>query len=272
MREFDVGPLHVYDTGGAHRLPVFYHHGTPNLGAPPEPLFADADRLGLRFVGYDRPGYGGSASDPGRDIASAAEHTARIADELGLDRFAVLGHSGGGPHALACATLLDDRVLAAVSIAGLAPYGAAGLDWFAGMVSPLGLRAAAQGRAAKQAYEAAPTETDPGFIAADWAALAGGWRWFETVVSPAIAAGPAAAIDDDLAYVEPWGFEPADCEVPVLLVHGALDGCVPSAHSAWLAAHIPAAELRIAPDDGHISILNSAAGDLQWLAGHSAQP
>jgi pimeloyl-ACP methyl ester carboxylesterase len=264
--EFDVDGLHGYDTGGSDRLPVIYHHGTPNLGVPPEPLFADAERLGIRFVGYDRPGYGGSAPDPGRDVASAARHTARIADELGLGQFAVLGHSGGGPHALACAALLPGRVRAAVSISGLAPYDAAGLDWFAGMASPAALRAAAQGRAAKEAYEAAPTEDDPGFIAADWAALEGVWGWFGTVVAPAMAAGPAAAIDDDLAYVTPWGFDPAVITVPVLLVHGGRDASVPSSHSRWLAAHIASAELRISPDDGHISVLDRAAVPaLEWL-------
>ena len=267
MRELDVAGLHVYDTGGAQRLPVFYHHGTPNLGAPPEPLFADADRLGLRWIGYDRPGYGGSTPVPGRDIASAAAHTARIADALGIDRFAVLGHSGGGPHALACAALLGERVRAAVSISGLAPFGAAGLDWFAGMASPAALRAAAQGRAAKEAYEAAPTETDPGFIAADWAALEGAWGWFGQVVGPAVAAGPAAAIDDDLAYVTPWGFDPAAITGPVLLVHGGRDASVPSSHSAWLAERIDGAELRIGPEDGHISILTTqAVPALEWIA------
>jgi pimeloyl-ACP methyl ester carboxylesterase len=266
MRELDVGSLHVYDTGGADRLPLVYHHGTPNIGAPPEPLFADADRLGIRWIGYDRPGYGGSAPDPGRDVASAARHTARIADALGIDRFAVLGHSGGGPHALACAALLPDRVLAAVSISGLAPYGAEGLDWFAGMTSPGSLRAAVRGRAAKEAYEAASTEDDPGFIAADWAALEGVWGWFGKVVGPAMAAGPAAAIDDDLAYVMPWGFDPAVIAVPVLLAHGGRDASVPSSHSEWLAARIPSAELRISPADGHISILNPAAVPaLEWL-------
>jgi pimeloyl-ACP methyl ester carboxylesterase len=266
MIEFDVGSLHVYDTGEADRLPLVYHHGTPNIGAPPEPLFADADRLGIRWIGYDRPGYGGSAPDPGRDVASAAAHTARIADALGLDRFAVLGHSGGGPHALACAALLPDRTIAAVGISGLAPYGAQGLDWFAGMTSPAALRAATQGRAAKEAYEAAPTDDDP-FIAADWAALEGVWGWFGKVVEPATAAGPAAAIDDDLAYVMPWGFDPAVIAVPVLLAHGGRDACVPSSHSEWLAARIPAAELRISPDEGHISILNPAAVPaLEWLA------
>lgn len=119
----DGGTLHVYDTGddGTGRLPVVWHHGTPNIGTPPAPLFAAADRLGLRWVSYDRPGYGGSTRRPGRDVASAAGYTARVADALGLDRFATLGHSGGAPHALACGALLPDRVTAVVAGAGLAP-------------------------------------------------------------------------------------------------------------------------------------------------------
>lgn len=91
--------LHVYDTagdGGEDRLTVFWHHGTPNLGPPPEPLFPAADRLGIRWVSYDRPGYGGSTPRPGRDLASAANDVAGIGDALGIGRFA--GHSGGSNH------------------------------------------------------------------------------------------------------------------------------------------------------------------------------
>jgi pimeloyl-ACP methyl ester carboxylesterase len=79
----DGRTLHVYDTGGADaagRLAVFWQHGTPNIGAPPAPLFDAADRLGIRWVCYDRPGYGGSDPCPGRDVASAAADTARVAD------------------------------------------------------------------------------------------------------------------------------------------------------------------------------------------------
>ncbi|HMK11328.1 MAG TPA: alpha/beta fold hydrolase, partial [Acidimicrobiales bacterium] len=160
--------LHAYDagTGGADAFPVVWHHGTPNIGLPPEPLFAAADRLGLRWVSYDRPGYGGSTSDPDRDIASAAADVLAVVDALGIDRFAVMGHSGGGPHALACAALIPDRVVAAVSVSGLAPFGGDGLDWFAGMSESgeASLRAAARGREAKEAFEASKVADDPGFI------------------------------------------------------------------------------------------------------------
>src|ERR687893_113074 len=149
--------LRVYDTGAdgaTGRLTVFWHHGTPNVGAPPEPLFAAAARLGIRWVSYDRPGYGGSSPRPGRDVASAATDVSGIADALSIDRFAVMGHSSGGPHALACGALLGERVLGVVSVAGMAPFGAEGLDWFAGMAASgeAALRASAEGRAALGGY------------------------------------------------------------------------------------------------------------------------
>jgi pimeloyl-ACP methyl ester carboxylesterase len=142
--------LHCYDTEASGSLALFWHHGTPNIGAPPKPLFDAADRLGIRWVSYDRPAYGGSSPNPGRDVASAAADVAAAADALGIDRFAVMGHSGGGAHALACGALLPERVLGVVSVSGMAPRSADGLDWFEG-IAPLGvasLRAAVAGRAA----------------------------------------------------------------------------------------------------------------------------
>jgi len=263
----------VYDTGvkDNHSLTVFWHHGTPNIGPPPEPLFPVSAELGIRWVSYDRPGYGGSTRDPGRDIASAAAYVAAVADELSIDRFAVMGHSGGGPHALACGALLPARVLGAVSMSGLAPYGAERLDWFAGMSAAgvASLRAAAAGRQAKEAYEASPPAGDLGFTDADEAALSGAWSWLIDVVRPAIAGGPEGLIDDDLAAVAPWGFNPQQIMGPVLFLHGGEDRVVPSSHSGWLASRCPSAELRLFPRDGHVSVLHAGAAALGWLKEHS---
>ena len=265
--------LHVYDTGAGaeNSLTVFWHHGTPNIGAPPRPLFPQSDRLGIRWVSHDRPGYGGSTPMPGRTVASAAADVAAIADALSIQRFAVMGHSGGSAHALACAALLPDRVQAVVAMSGLAPYPAEGLDWFAGMAESgvASLSAAVEGRAAKERYEASEPDPDPGFTAADDAALAGKWAWFIDVVRPALAGGPEPMIDDDLAYVAPWGFDPADISAPVLFVHGQDDRIAPSSHAAWLAARCPSAELWLRPGGGHISIMSSAASALYWLVAHA---
>ena len=269
--------LHVYDTGAnstGDRLTVFWHHGTPNIGPPPEPLFAASERLGVRWIGIDRPGYGASSALAGRDVASAAQMVAHVADALGTERFAVMGYSGGGPHALACAALLPGRVLGVVSMAGLAPYGAAGLDWFAGMNASgaASLQAALKGRAAKEAYEASGPPFDPAmFTAADYAALEGSWAWLNSVVGPAQAAGPGGLIDDDLAYVAPWGFDPSQIACPVLLLHGEQDRVVPCSHSQWLACHISGAELWLRADDGHLSVLNSGEAALKWLMEQTRQ-
>ncbi|HET7273197.1 MAG TPA: alpha/beta fold hydrolase [Rubrobacter sp.] len=269
----DGRTLHAYDTGANYadsRLAVFWHHGSPNIGAPPEPLFSAADRLGIRWVSYDRPGYGGSTPRPDRDVASAAADASAVADALGIDRFAVMGHSGGGSHALACAALLQGRVLGVVVVAGMAPIGAEGLDWFEGF-GPAGvaeLRAAEAGRAALEKH-LAESEDEPEFTPEDEAALAGEWSWIIDVVRPALAGGMGGFIDDDLAGVGAWGFDPADIVAPALFLHGGQDRVVPAAHGEWVARRCPSAELWLCPDDGHISILNQGAAALDWLREHA---
>ena len=106
--------VRAYDTGdgAGDALTVVWHHGSPQTGAPLEPLVTAAARRGIRLVTYARPSYGGSTPAPGRDVAAAAGDVARVADALGIERFATMGASGGGPHALACAALLGDRDVA----------------------------------------------------------------------------------------------------------------------------------------------------------------
>ena len=265
--------LHFYDTcadDADARLAVFWHHGTPNIGAPPEPLLPAAAQRGIRWVSYDRPGYGGSTPNPGRDVASAAADVSGIADVLGIGQFAVMGHSGGATHALACAALLPERVLAAVCASGLAPLHAEGLDWFGGMAASgaADLRAAIRGRAALEDYLAS-TELDPEqFTPADHAALGGAWSWLAAVAGQAIRGGLGGMVDDDLAYVGPWGFNPGQVNSPVLFLHGGQDRIVPSSHGRWLARHVRSAELWLRPDDGHVSVLNSGVAALDWLREH----
>lgn len=276
LRLSDGRVLHAYDAGadGAKSgLAVFWHHGTPNTGAPPEPLFPAAARHGIRWLSYDRPAYGGSTRRPGRDVASAAGDVAAIADALGIERFAVMGHSGGGTHALACAALLPERVLAVVCASGMAPFQAEGLDWFAGMAQAgaAELRAAVRGREALQAHLVS-TDFDPEqFTPADHAALSGPWAWFNGVAGEAIRGGLDGMVDDDLAYVAPWGFEPRQVRSPVLFLHGEQDRVAPSSHPRWLARRIDSAELWLRPDDGHISVLNSAESALAWLHEHATK-
>jgi pimeloyl-ACP methyl ester carboxylesterase len=269
-RDIPVGAgrtLHVYDSGENGRLPVVWHHGTPNLGAPPEPLFAAADRLGLRWVSFDRPGYGGSSPDPGRTVASVARDTAAVADAFGLDRFAVAGYSGGGTFALGCAAWLGGRVQAVLSLAGIAPYGVEGLDWFAGMV-PSGVAAlgtAAAGREVRTALATSGFPYDCEFTEADLGLFEGPWGWLGKVSEPALDAGPYGQIDDDVSYTHAWGCDPAVIEAPTLLLHGTEDRIIPATHGKWLAAHCPSAELRLCAGDSHFTVVTHAESGLDWL-------
>lgn len=224
-------------------------------------------------MSFSRPGYGASTRVEGRSIADCAGDAERVADALGVERFAVMGHSGGAPHALACAALLPERVSSAVAMAGLAPRVARGLawdgaDWFAGMYPGGAAELRAAGQGAKSLGELlAEAEWDPEmFTAADFTALDGDWAWFNRVVELANQGGPGGMIDDDIAYVNDWGFDPTSIAVPTLLVHGRQDRVVPARHSEWLAEHLPDSEMWPEPDYSHISVLKRAEDALDWIA------
>jgi pimeloyl-ACP methyl ester carboxylesterase len=262
--------LHTYDTapGDDGRLAVVWHHGTPNLGAPPAPLFEAGDWLGIRWVSFDRPGYGGSTAAPGRTMASVAADLTTVLDTLGIESIALMGYSGGGSYALGSAAVLGDRVEAVATFAAIAPYGAAGLDWYDGMIASglASLQAAARGRDAKVRHESSGVEYDPEFTATDIAMFDGPWRWLGSVAGDrAMPNGPDGLIDDDCSYTVPWGCDPTTITAPTLLVHGTADGIIPCSHGRWLAEHIENAELQLKPDDSHISVLAHAESALEWI-------
>lgn len=281
-----------YLTGGdPDGFPFVYHSGTPSA-AVVDPLVWDAaGRAGLRLVTCSRPGYGASSPRPAPGewpvpITADADDTAALLDHLGLGEFVTLGWSGGGPRALACAATMPARCLAAVSLAGVAPYGAPGLDWSAGM-GPENVRdfeAAVAGRdaftplAAEQAEELA-TVTATDIVAAfgglvdevDAAALSDDvGAAVAASFNHAMAQGPGGMVEDNLQIVRPWGFELADITVPVAVWQGAHDKMVPFAHGQWLAEAIPGARPHLYDDEGHISLgakMDEILLDLRGLAG-----
>ncbi|MGW7679436.1 alpha/beta fold hydrolase [Kribbella sp. NPDC054772] len=263
----DGRTLHTYDTGG-DGFPVLWNHGTPNVGAPPEPLFAAADRLGLRWVSFDRPGYGGSTMHRGRTVASVATDAAAVADSLGIDRFAVAGYSGGGTFALGTAAVLGDRVSAALTLAAIAPYGAEGLSWFDGMVpsSIAALASAAAGPEVREVLHNSGFDYDAGFTDDDLAMFGGPWGWLGKVAGPGLDAGPYGQIDDDAAYTRPWGCDPGAITAPVLLLHGTADRIIPVSHGRWLAENCPTATLQESAGASHFTIVEHAEPALEWLA------
>lgn len=266
--ETDQGIVRWRESGDPHApITLIWHHGTPGIGAPPSPLLEASEERGIRWLGFDRPGYGGSTAVDERNVADAAAMTNAVADAAGAGRFAVVGHSGGGPHALACAALLGDRVTAAVSISGLAPYDAAGLEWFGGMHDggQRELRAATSGGDVLLALLEEIVDDPAMFTGADIDALEGGWSSFAGLAAAGMAEGFAGAVADDVAYVNDWGFGVEDVAQSTLLIHGTDDRIVPVSHGHWLAKHLPNGELWVRPGDGHLSVMNAGFDALDWL-------
>jgi pimeloyl-ACP methyl ester carboxylesterase len=127
------------------------------------------------------------------------------------------------------------------------------------------LRAAAAGRTALEDYLASAAFDPELFTPADHAALKGAWSWLGKIAGRALDAGPGGMVDDDLAYVAPWGFDASQVSPPVLIVQGGQDRIAPSSHARWLAHRIRAAELWLRPDDGHVSVLSSGEAAMDWL-------
>ena len=203
---------------------------------------AGAER-GLRHIGYSRPGFGASTRLAGRTVASCALDVAAIADALGYDRFYSVGASGGGPHVIACAALLPDRVIAAAAIASPAPFDAEGLDWTAGMGQENVDEFAAM-EAGDDEFEAFLVEhaeelrgaTGDQIIAVlgdlvsevDRQALSGEFAaYLVDEAAHALSNGVWGWFDDDRAFGHDWGFDLTDIRAPLSLWHGAQDRFVP---------------------------------------------
>ena len=284
----DGRTLAVAEWGDPAGFPIVAIHGTPGsrLGR-----WRDSSiyvRAGVRRVTFDRAGYGQSTRRPGRRVADIAEDVRTIADALGIERFAVTGRSGGGPHSLACAALLPERVIRCAAVVAVAPFDADGLDWFAGqtagnvregelsLVGEAALREQLDDdrrtileRVASGAVDALPeayqlTETDREQQRKDRVV-------FDDVMTDTLRDGVDGWVDDDLAFVAPWGFDVASIAVQTSLWFGRSDTLVPAAHGDWLAAHIPGVEV-FASDFGHFGEDADAARELDWLAGREAAP
>jgi pimeloyl-ACP methyl ester carboxylesterase len=278
--------LEVHEAGDPDGFPVIVHHGTPSSGLPYATHDALAHEQGIRLIGYDRPGYGGSIRRAGRSVASCAEDVAGIADALALSRYGSWGISGGGPHVLACAALCDERLVAVASLAAVAPYDAEDLDWLEGM----GEENHVEFGKTLEGEDVLRTYLDierAGLLNAqsddlvrlmetllgeeDRAVLTGAFAdYLLETDRHGLEPGPDGWVDDDLAFAAPWGFDVASIDRPVLLLHGDDDRFVPVAHGRWLAGRIPGVDARIDGRDGHLTLVERRMREVNdWLLSHN---
>jgi len=265
----DGRTLAYAEYGDPHGIPVFFIHGTPGsrLFHPPEEV---TTRLGVRLICVDRPGYGESTFQSNRRILDWPADIVQLADHLGFSKFAIAGHSGGGPHTLACAYALPDRVTAAAILSGAGPVDTRGategitrLHWFGfkfGQYIPWSL-----------------------------------WRLFIGWLFREIAVDPTKAIDRDKdtrpvvdnevldipeirelcirsdveAYrsgllgfawdarliIRPWGFHLDEIKIPVHLWHGTVDNSTTVAMAHYMANKIPNCKITICEGEGHMLLI-----------------
>ncbi len=285
-----VVECHLSGPADAPGLLVF-HVGTPNAATGFPGLTAAAAERCLRTLIYSRPGYSRSSRTPGRTAADEAARTAALVDRLGYGEFYVVGWSGGGPAALACAALLPERVRACLTLASVAPSKEVGDGWqawyseadahelevlatedrgtyvsdyeegahmFADATPSWLYRLGAGGSAAEHRVMFGPAALGVPLARSMRRGLSHGmWGWY----------------DDAVAHASDWGFRVADIRVPVTIRQGEDDRMVHLEQSRWLAATIPGAVLRILPDRGHGAILDPYSEFIDELieAGGGAQ-
>jgi pimeloyl-ACP methyl ester carboxylesterase len=251
-------------------IPLVFHDGTPSSGMPFGPHVDAAHERGLRWVSWSRPGYGSSTRLENRSVVDVVDDTRDVLNQLAASKAYVGGWSGGGPHTLACAAMLPDRVIGVTIVAGVAPFDAEGLDFLAGMgeenVVEFGAALEGSEKLAEflePAWQSMRDLTGPEVAAGfgdlvddvDRAALTGSYaEWLAASNHEALRDSFDGWLDDDIAFARPWGFDLDSFEVPIHIWQGAHDRMVPFAHGQWLASHVRHACPHLLPEHGHLSL------------------
>jgi len=273
---------------------IFLLHGSPGCRLGPMPRASVLHMLGVNMISYDRPGYGRSDRQEGRSVADAAKDVEAIADALNIERFGVLGRSGGGAIALGCAALMPDRVANAAALVGMAPPSSQ-FDRYAGMVTEnlelykVALRDSTELQA-RYAALASKVAARPGTFLDDFLldqmpdmdkdiANHGFIRplqlaAYREALVPQQGIGWA---DDTLAINRDWGFELASIQQPTLIWHGERDAFSPPHGSDYIAEQIrqggnQEVHLELVANDGHFGALKAIPGVLAWQRNHFEEP
>jgi len=281
VKAADGRRLAVETSGKPDGAPVFLLHGMPGGRNGPRPRGIVLYRLGIHLISYDRPGYGGSDRQLDRTVADTAGDVAAIAGFLDIDRFGVVGRSGGAPHALACAAVLGERVYSAAALGSLAPFDAEGLDWYGGMadsnVEAYRDAKADEDLAAELARRARQVRSDPeSLLRSLWPELVSHdrkvvgdialRRILAETYAEALQESATGWIDDVLALRRTWGFKLSEITSPVMLWHGGDDVVSPASHTRWLAGQIDGSTLEVQSGAAHFSAVEVLPRILAWIA------
>ncbi len=248
---------------------VLFHHGTPGNSTSWREWIDELSGGQMRAIAASRPGYGQSDRHRGRKVVDVVDDLSQVLDQFEVTKFVSVGWSGGGPHALAMS--LDKRCAGVITLAGVGQYGQPDLDFLSGMgpenIEEFGVSLKGEGplrewmnanavamqhvtgAGLREAFGGLIGKADKEVLDGDFAdEMAAGMR-------RALSHGFDGWIDDDLAFVQDWGFDLGAINIPVLLWQGDDDFMVPHSHSRWLASKIPTAQLNFIPENGHISLI-----------------
>ena len=262
---------------------VFWLHGTPGARRQiPTEARVYAEQRQIRLIGVDRPGIGSSTPYQYDTIFAFAEDLRTIADTLGIDRFEVIGLSGGGPYTLACAAAMPDRVVAAGVLGGVAPV--RGVDAISGGIStlisvaapvvqiagaPLRLAASTLIRLIRPVAEPALYAYAAISPAADRQLLVR--PEFRAMFLDDLLNGSrkqlAAPFADVVVFARDWGFRLDEVKVPVRWWHGDRDHIVPFEHGQHVVSRLPDAQLTHLPGESHLAGLGRAEEILDSMLG-----
>lgn len=264
----DGRTLDLLDNHHKSEIAVLFHHGTPGNSTSWNDWVEEFSDGPIRAIAASRPGYGRSDRDQGRKVVDVVDDLSQVLDQNEIESFVSIGWSGGGPHALAMS--LDRRCSGVITLAGVGQYGQPDLNFLDGMgpenIDEFGIALQGEdslrawmnknalemqhvtGPGLREAFGGLVGTADKEVLSGDFAEdMAAGMR-------RALSRGFDGWIDDDLAFVQKWGFDLSGIDVPVQIWQGDDDFMVPHSHSRWLASKIPLAELNFIPENGHISL------------------
>jgi pimeloyl-ACP methyl ester carboxylesterase len=280
----DGRTLTIAECGDPDGFPVFWLHGTPGSRFAGQAAESAYVSVGARVITYDRPGYGGSDRFRGRRVVDCVADVSAIADNLGIERFAVTGGSWGGPHSLAVAARLPERVTRAACVAGVAPFDMPGFDWFADMdavnIEEMGWALEGEDVLAREIERVAAAmlervADDPSKMISDEVQLSEadravmarpeGHEMIRRMINEAFRHGVWGYVDDTLCLIQPWGFDVTEIRAPSRVLYGLTDVLVPRQHGDWLARNVPNAEVVIDEQGGHEADPDLVTERIGWL-------